>query len=126
VKTNQELEQAGFTAGGVKRYQRAVTDYSKALYDRAMVLAEAQKDPGANIEVTLEHVRDAAKYLNATYGREEPSRSAVLMQVGEYFFTALVGVGGGNLKQTWGILTFGLSIAIGVILFVIRNTKFKS
>lgn len=47
----------------------------------------------------------------------------IFLQIGEYVCTALVGVGSGNLDQQSGVLLFGLSIAIGIILFVIRIIK---
>jgi hypothetical protein len=43
--------------------------------------------------------------------------------VGEYLFTGMAGIGGGNLKEQWGIITFGIGLCIAVILIVIRLTN---
>ncbi|MCW0387315.1 hypothetical protein NB722_001854 [Xanthomonas sacchari] len=50
----------------------------------------------------------------------------IACQIGEYVCAALAGVGGGKLEHTWGVLIFGLSLTLGVILFVIRNQRSRA
>lgn len=121
MRTDQELITNGFTESGKKRYIEAVGQYSDALFNTSIKLAEASKASDTNIEVTHEYVRDAAIAISKR--KEKPSMIQIFLQIGEYVCTALVGVGSGNLDQQSGVLLFGLSIAIGIILFVIRIIK---
>jgi hypothetical protein len=125
MKTDQELQQAGFTTSGAKRYQETVSAYSTTLYDKAVVYAQADKATDSNLEVTHDHVRAAAHNITATFGREQPSKFGVPIQIGEYIFTALAGIAGGNLKEPWGTPMFVICVALAVILFVVRNTALK-
>jgi hypothetical protein len=125
VKTDQELQQAGFTSSGAKRYQETVSAYSNTLYDKSVVYAQADKAADTNLEVTHDHVRAAAHNITATFGREQPSKLGVPIQIGEYVFTALAGVAGGSLKEPWGTPMFVICVALAVVLFVVRNTAIK-
>lgn len=125
MKTDQDLQHAGFTTSGAKRYQETVAAYSTALYEKAVVYAQADKATDTNLEVTHDHVRAAAHNITATFGRDQPSRLSVPIQIGEYVFTALAGVGGGSLKEPWGTPVFVIGVALAVILFVVRNTALK-
>jgi hypothetical protein len=121
MRTDQELITNGFTESGKKRYIEAVGQYSDALFNTSIKLAEASKASDTNIEVTHEYVRDAAIAISKR--KEKPSMIQIFLQIGEYVCTALVGVGSGNINQKWGILLFGFSSAIGVILFISRVVK---
>jgi hypothetical protein len=125
VKTEQELQQAGFTSSGAKRYRDTMLDYSTKLYNKAISYGQADKATDSNLEITHDHVRAAAHNITATFSREQPSKLGVAIQIGEYVLTALSGVAGGNLKESWGTLMFVVCVALTVILFVVRNTSFK-
>lgn len=125
MKTDTELEQDGFTQSGRQRYSQTVGDFSDTLHQKAVLYADADKAPGMNREVTHDHVRSAAHAI-ATVGPRSPhSKSSVVCQVGEYVFTAMAGVGGGQLGQQWGIICFGAGLTAAVVLFVIRNVYLK-
>jgi hypothetical protein len=125
VRNEQELQSNGFTPSGSKRYTETIKAYSDTLHDKAVVYAQADKADDAGLEVTHDHVRSAAHNITATFGREQPSKYGVLIQIGEYVSTALAGVSGGNLKESWGTPMFVVCVAIAVILFVVRNTALK-
>lgn len=125
MKTDQELQQAGFTNSGAKRYRETVLLYSTTLYDKAISYGQADKASDSNLEVTHDHVRAATHNITATFGREQPSKLGVAIQIGEYILTALSGVAGGNLKESWGTPMFVVCVAMAVILFVARITSFK-
>ena len=122
MKTDQELEQNGFTDSGTTRYRNAVTAYCDELYAKAIALGDRDKAPDTPREVTHEHVRSAAAAI-AIRGREGQTTLQVWCQIGEYLCAALAGVGGGKLETSWGTALFGISLAVGVILFVTRNTR---
>ena len=122
MKTDSELDQAGFTESGKSRYKNTSIEYSDTLFTKAAALGDMDKAKGMPREVTHEHVRSATHAIASSFGKEGNSRAVVFCQVGEYVAAAGVGVGGGKLDQTWGIFLFGLSILIGIILFVSRNT----
>lgn len=125
MKTDQELVQAGLTTSGLKRYTDAVLDFEKTLLEKAIVFAQADKADDSNIEVTHDHVRSGAMAMAASLGKSKSSAWSVPVQIGEYIFTALAGIGGGSLKEPWGTPLFVLSVAIAVILFVVRSTRLK-
>lgn len=125
MKTEEELRQAGLTANGLKRYKDTVADFEKTLLEKSLVYAEADKADDMDIEVTHDHIRSAAHSIASTFSKQKPSPWGIPVQIGEYFFTALAGVGGGAFKETWGIPLFTVCIAIAVILFVVRNTTLR-
>jgi hypothetical protein len=122
MKTDSELEQSGYTDSGRSRYKSAVTGYCDELFAKSLALGDRDKAVDTPREVTHEHVRSAAGAI-AIRGRESKTAIQVWCQIGEYVCAALAGVGGGKLETSWGTVVFGLSLAFGVILFVIRNTK---
>lgn len=125
MKTDQELQAGGFTESGAKRYKATATAYSGELFSRAVALGESDKAADAPREVTHDHVRSAAAAL-ALKGQDKSDPVQVGCQVGEYVCAALAGVGGGKLEHSWGVLLFGLSLTLGVILFVIRNSRSRT
>lgn len=122
MKTDLELEQAGFTDSGTTRYKNAVTAYCDELFGKSVALGDRDKAADTPREVTHEHVRSAAAAI-AIRGRDGQTPLQVWCQIGEYVCAALAGVGGGKLDTSWGTVVFGLSLAVGVVLFVTRNTK---
>lgn len=122
MKTDQELQTGGFTESGAKRYRATATAYCEELFSRAVTLGESDKAADAPREVTHDHVRSAAAALGLK-GQDKFSGTQVWCQVGEYVCAAAAGVGGGKLEQSWGVLLFGISLALGVVLFVTRNSR---
>lgn len=126
MKTEAELIGDGFTQSGAKRFLATINDYSTDLYGKSVVYGNGDKAADAGLEVTHDHVRSAAYQLSSTFAREQPSKYIIPVQIGEYMFTALAGVSGGHLKESWGVPVFAVSVALAVILFVVRNTSLKS
>jgi hypothetical protein len=123
MRTPEQLEASGYTESGRTRYLKTATDYLDEVFNRSVKYGELDKDQGSNLEVTHEHVREAAHSIARSYGKERPTRWAIASQIGEYLFAALAGVGGGNLSTPWGTPVFGLSLALAVILIVVRLSK---
>jgi len=121
VKTEPELQNAGFTAAGIERYENSTTAYCDQLFTRSVQNGKNDKAPDARIEVTYEHVRAAADSFIRR--RQEANWLQIWCQVGEYVSAVCAGVGGGNLSQGWGTPLLVSSTAIGVILFIIRVTQ---
>lgn len=122
MKTEQELHTAGFTDSGATRYKASAKAYCDELFAKAIALGDRDKASDTSREVTHEHVRGAAAVL-AIKSQDKNDPTQVWCQVGEYVCAASAGVGGGKLEQSWGVVLFGLSLTIGVILFVVRNTR---
>jgi hypothetical protein len=120
-----DLTSAGYTDSGRKRYLQTVESYTTTLHEKALKFAEADKAADASVEVTHDHVRQAAHNIAGSFGADKPSRMSIPCQVGEYLCTAAAGVGGGSLSSGWGTPTLVISIAVGVILFVYRQTSLK-
>lgn len=122
MRTDQELQAAGFTDSGATRYRVSAKAYCDELFAKAVALGDRDKASDAAREVTHEHVRSAAAVI-AAKGQNRNDSIQVWCQVGEYVCAATAGVGGGNLDQKWGVVMFGLSLTLGVVLFVVRNTR---
>lgn len=122
MKSDQELKDAGFTESGLTRYKASTTAYCDDLFSKAMAIGERDRAEDGPREITHEHVRSAAVFLSVRGNNKEDSTQK-LCQVGEYVCAAAAGVGGGKLDQSWGVILFGLSLTIGVILFVIRSFR---
>lgn len=125
MKSEAELHSAGFTHSGATRYAATTSAYCEELFTKSIALGDIDKAPDTDREVTHDHVRGAATVL-AIRGQGGQSPGQIACQVGEYVSAAVAGVGGGNLDKSWGILLFCLSLALGVILFVVRNTRNRS
>lgn len=122
MKSDVDLRKAGFTQSGATRYAATAEDYCEQLFKKSVALGDLDKAPDTEREVTHEHVRGAAAALSLR-NQQTQTPLQIWCQIGEYFFTALAGVGGGNLTKTWGIVTFCLSLVLGMALFVTRNTR---
>ena len=122
MKTDQELRAAGFTDSGATRYRATTQAYCDEVFAKAVALGDRDKAADAAREVTHEHVRGAAAVLSLK-GQDRSDAVQVWCQVGEYVCASAAGVGGGKLEATWGVAVFGVSLTIGVILFVVRNTR---
>lgn len=122
MKTDKEIQDAGFTTSGATRYKAATTAYCDELFTKAVALGDRDKAADTPREVTHEHVRDAATSL-ALRGMERQDSINVWFQIGEYLCAVAAGVGGGKLETAWGVALFGISLTIGVIFFVVRTFR---
>lgn len=126
MKTEKELTESGFTESGRNRYIAVLQGYEGDLHAKAIRYGEINRAEGMPREVTHEHVRAAAHSIASSYGTTTKSWLSVTLQLLEYVFTLLAGIGGGNLSQSWGVALFIGAAALGVIAFVIRNINLKS
>jgi hypothetical protein len=125
LKTTQELHNDGFTESGISRYEQTIKEYSESVYSKSIILGRLDQAKDLPLEVTHEHVRNATYAIGKSYGKEQKTPWMVACNVAEYAFTAIAGIGGGNLNKDWGILCFSIPLAIVVILIVVRLTKSK-
>jgi hypothetical protein len=121
IKTDHELQTAGFTESGRSRFYKTIDDYALNLFEKSVALGIIDKSKDAPIEITHDHVRASAIFLSLR--KQEIWKHFTLFQIGEYLCAVAAGVGGGKLDKTWGILLFGASIVVWIALFVTRNNK---
>ena len=122
MKSDDDLKNAGFTKSGSIQYRNASVGYCEELFAKSIAFGDRDKFHNAQREVTHDHVRSAAAIL-ISQGAIKGGKWPLIGQVGEYVCAALAGVGGGHLEHYWGTLLFGLSLSIGVILFISRNVR---
>ena len=120
MKTEQELRAAHFTESGVQRFLVTERAYADELFKKAGLLGEADKGTDTPLEITHDHVRRAALALGMR--RERTSGWFIACQVAEYVCAAGAGVGSNYLNTQSGIILFGGSLVVGVILFIVRMT----
>lgn len=120
VSIDKELTRDGFTNSGQKKFQDTIQDFSDQVYDKAVAYAELSKASGLSREVTHEHIKDAAIKTTRNFGKKEKSNWSYIGHVFEYVFTALSGLGAGYIKESWGVLIFGISISLAVVLIIVR------
>ncbi|HDR0626829.1 TPA: hypothetical protein ACPDW7_000689 [Pasteurella multocida] len=119
MKTEAELKDNKFTQEGIIRYQRTINGYSQSLFETSIALGKRENSD--TLEITQTHVRDAAISLQRK--SKNKSLASIIGQSLEYVFAILAGLGGGKLEYSWGIILFCASIAVGVILFVVRKVN---
>ena len=118
MKTDEELNTAGFTASAVARFKKTVTDYACELFEKATYLGKADKAKDTQLEITSEHVRDAALRLQS---KTRPmSKGRILCEIGERLGILVAGIGFGHYDKSWGLIAGIVGFGIFVILFVIR------
>ena len=119
----QILTDAGFINSGRSRYQEMVRAFSEELFDKSVLVCEANNHE-AEREVTGEHVNRATHII---YGKtiDKPNKLSLILQIIELILTAGAGVGASNLTETWGAITFGVCLAFTVMSFVIRVVVLK-
>lgn len=118
-----DLHKAGFTSSGIKKYKETIQDLANELFNKAVLHGEVSKGVGLPREVTHEHVRNATSNILQAFGKSKKPTGLIIAQVAEYVFTGMAGIGGGHLKDWWGVLMFGVALSIAVILIVYRLIK---
>jgi hypothetical protein len=121
--TDNDLDNAGFTNSGKTKFKETVQDFSNQIFEKSVRYGDAEKGDGLEREITHDHITTASFNLSKTFGKKNKSNWLIAAQVGEYIFTGVAGVGGGNLKDQWGVITFGLGLGLAVILIVVRLTN---
>ncbi|WP_444666779.1 hypothetical protein [Flavobacterium columnare] len=120
-----ELTNAGFTNSGSDRYNKSVSEYGKILFDKAVNYGEIDKATNANREVTHEHVKAAAHSIANSFGKPVKSKWIIPLQVGEFLCAAIVGLAGGHIDKTEGLVGFSVAFGLGAILFIIEKSISK-
>lgn len=123
AKTDEDLAVDGFTSAGVSRYRQVVDGYTQEVHSKAIRRAEADKANDMPLEVSDNHVRAAAHSLASSYGTAVLPKWWIPCHVAEYVFTACAGIGAGKLDHWWGIVLFGVGLAVAILLIVIRLTS---
>lgn len=126
MKTKEQLEEDGFTASGLSRYQSAVNEYAETLYTKSVTYGDADKAPDLPREVTHDHVRSAAHLIASSFGRDKPSSWWAASQVAEYVLTAASAFALGNSTKDWSTPVFVISAIVAGILIAVRLSKSKS
>lgn len=119
----QILQQAGFTATGIQRYETSLSDYSGELFSRSVAFGEAGRARGLPLEVTHDHVRAAATAIAGTGARHPRNPWSVVGQVGEYLLALATGAATNHLDKPVGIGVFIGAAALGVILVTVRLSQ---
>lgn len=120
---DSELDDSGFTNSGKAKFKETIQDFSDQIFDKSVRYGDAEKGNGLDREITHDHVSTASYNTSKTFGKKVKNGWSIAGQVGEYVFTGLAGIGGGNLKDQWGIITFGVCLGLAVILIVVRLTN---
>jgi len=121
--TDIDLENAGFTNSGKTKFKETIQDFSNQVFEKSVRYGDAEKGDGLEREITHDHVTTASLNISKTFNKKNKSNGLIAIQVAEYIFTGVAGIGGGNLKEQWGIITFGLGLGLAVILIVVRLTS---
>lgn len=124
--SEEQLRYVGFTNSGAPQFIRTVKDYAWILYQRAIRFGELDKARNFPLEITHEHVRNAARVIANSFGKPARPWWVVPTQVFEYVVIGFVGAGASNLHSRLGVATFGFGLFIAGILMLARLTKGRS
>jgi len=122
----EKLKAAGFVDSGTGHFIRAVSEYAQELFRRSVTYADFDRRDTGITEVTFTHVRRAAEHLAVRARPSSWPKLRVTGQVFEYVLTASTAICARQMFQTtlnaWWVVGFGLSLAVGLLLLVIRLT----
>lgn len=118
------LEDAGFSESGKLKFCAILQEVSNQLFSKAVKYGDAEKNEWGR-EITIERVEAASQSVFSRYNYREKSKYSIIIQIAECVCAAFVGVGGGHLTETWGIILFALALAVTVILVVVRMLNEK-
>lgn len=102
---------------------KTVSDFENELFRRSTRIADANRLESEPREVTQQNVRSAAAELAVNLVHKPVSGWKFVSWISEYVMVAATGAAGNHLNEPAGILVFGVSLAIGVILVVARLTR---
>ena len=114
------LDEAGFINSGKSKFKSMVKAFSDELFVKSIHLCDAGNFEGDR-EITQEHVSKATHMIYGRYD-DKPSKTDIIIHIGELISSAGVGVGGSFIKTGWGVLLFGIFLALLVILYVSKNS----
>jgi hypothetical protein len=123
VYSETELEISQFSETGKRRFINTVSEYQKELFEKSIEFAKATKEKDMPLEVNSDNVRSATIKINQYNSKEKIPTSLIVGNICEYIFTAVAGIGAGNLSESWGIVSLVIGSAIAVILLTIRLIK---
>lgn len=124
--SEDDLKTKGFTNSGAPKFIDTVKSYSTVLFEKSVHLGEVDRAANFPLEITHDHVRQAAHSIANTYGKPIKPKWVIFSQISEYILTAFVGLSANHLDKPFGIAGFGLGILIVGILIVTRLTKDRS
>lgn len=113
------LHEAGFIQSGYRKFKELVTAFSNELFLRSVKYSDAGARDNDR-EVSADNVYAAVKTIYVSPLQQHKKRN-VILQVIEYLFSCLVGVGASNLGKTWGILMFVVCFVVCVGCFTYRT-----
>ena len=111
------MVEAGFTESGKTRFKDTINDYATSVFKRSLTLADFDKGENSPREITHEHVRNAAAKLFLKSHRPKWLNITTPL---EYIATMVAGLSGAYLNTTVGLISFIISISMGVTLIIIR------
>ena len=123
MKQDTEFISAGFTESGKQHFSKVTNDYENILFNKSIALGDRDKSLDSRREVTHDHVRSAAYSIACSYGKTDQGKFGLFCHVGEYVSTLTAGIGGGNIKETWGIVLLIASAVAWMLLFAYRTQK---
>ena len=115
----QNLNAAGFIQSGKRRFKEVVIAFSDDLFLKSVKYSDAGASNNER-EVSADDVYNAVKRIYAA-PLQQHKKWNLCLQILEYIFAILVGVGASNLKEMWGLLVFLVCFILATICFVIRT-----
>lgn len=113
------LHEAGFIPSGYRKFKEVVTAFSDELFLRSVKYSDAGARDNDR-EVSTDNVYTAVKTIYVSPLQQHKKRN-IILQVLEYLFSGLVGVGLSNSDETWGIPLFLICFVAGIGCFTYRT-----
>ena len=115
----EQLEEAGFIASGKKKYESIVQGFSDELFIKSILYCDAASG-GYEREVSAENVKSAMRKIYSTPINKH-KKISFFLQIIEYGSSVGIGIGGSNLKETWGVIVCISCILITCISLFYRK-----
>jgi hypothetical protein len=115
------LSTLGFTAGAAILLSTSVDRFSTAAIDRAVKLADMEKQGSFSREVTTSHVKIAVDQLSGPLNKVLKPNWYFGAIATEYILTLIAGAGAGHLDKTLGVAALLGCGLIAILVMSIRH-----
>lgn len=110
----ESLREAGFIDSGINEFIKLTSAFSDRLFEQSRNNCEPYH---GKYEVTHDHVSNAADNI---YKHRPKSKWSTILDFLLYFFTLVVGIGGGHITEDWGKWVVVIGVVVCAIVYMLK------
>lgn len=121
---NDRLEAAGFLGSGKTEFKNTLQSFSDELFLSSVKFSDIDNSDDIR-EITRDHVKNANKKIFGTKLNYGKNGLYITLNIAEYIFVLLVGIGASNFNCSWGIFMSLSSLILASASFIYRSLIIK-